>query len=162
MAQEDAGGLGWGHHRTRARQQEPIRIEQTQPVHCKGNRWLLRASSPFDADTCIAILGSMHLRDAWIDVFGSEKERLFECGDGITVMMPFMVGSGQYDLLEQNGAITLGKRLTSRAQMVIAMPKETLSLEDYITSGQAWLILQRMHRASSLFNGADAKSICRL
>ena len=100
MAQEDAGGLGWGHHRTRARQQEPIRIEQTQPVHCKGNRWFLRASSPFDADTCIAIFGSMHLRDAWIDVFGSEVERLFECGDGITVMMPFMVGSGQYDLLE--------------------------------------------------------------
>lgn len=118
-----------------------------------GSRWRIRKDgrvarekhwrrlpgrAKVDAGTLMVAMGAMHLKDSWSDEFDEDDPRPFKLEDGSTQNTDFMLDWNRYDYLERGGSITLSKELTSGCTMCVSMPREGVTVGDYIRCGDAW------------------------
>lgn len=105
-------------------------------------------------------MGAMHLKDSWSDEFDEDDPRPFKLEDGSTQNTDFMLDWNRYDYLERGGSITLSKELTSGCTMCVSMPREGVTVGDYIRCGDAWRNTRITRRASARSLPAIASSTC--
>lgn len=128
----------------------PIELEQVSLGSEKAldsmDKWLsdntggIFKSAPGSKDDDLLVgLTAMHLKDSWDNDFEKEDKKGFTLDDGTRVDVDFMLGWDRYDLLERDGSLTFSKGLSSGCFMVVSIPPEGMSLEDYIATGEAWL-----------------------
>ena len=127
----------------------PVEFEQVtmgaDDASARMGEWLARNTGGIfpdapkvDAGTLMVAIGAMHLKDSWNDEFDEDDPRPFKLEDGSTQNTDFMLDWNRYDCLERDGSITLSKALTSGCMMCISMPREGVTVGDYIRCGDAW------------------------
>lgn len=153
------------------RTNDPVKAAESLPLACAVERvemgspeakrrmgeWLqantggIFSEAPdMSRNTALALMGALHLKDAWRTRFEEDYPRLFHPGSGNSMRVDFMVASDAFNILESDGSVTLSKPLTSGCRMYASLPPADSTLSGYIRSGAAWNnIISNIHGAST-------------
>lgn len=146
----------------------PIEFEQVvmgaDGASARMGEWLARNTGgvypdapKVDAGTLMVAMGAMHLKDSWSDEFDEDDPRPFKLEDGSTQNTDFMLDWNRYDYLERGGSITLSKELTSGCTMCVSMPREGVTVGDYIRCGDAWRNIEDYAKGECTESSRDCK-----